>query len=234
MTCGALNAFAIGVGSSDLAAAMMTGQIWLRVPRHDSRDADRRAAAGARGQGRRARARRPSSAPTARTTRPSSSPATRCRRSLRRSARAVQPHGRRRREGRDLRARRRDGRVSRRTHGGDARRRRSSPTPTRAMSREIVVDLVAPLAARRAAARARQRRRARGCRRRRRCRWCSSARAPAVASCDFHDALAAFERAGGRLAPGVQLVLTPASREVHERLVADGTLDRFIAGRRRS
>ena len=32
VTCGALNAFAIGVGSSDLAAAMLTGQMWLRVP----------------------------------------------------------------------------------------------------------------------------------------------------------------------------------------------------------
>ena len=44
---------------------------------------------------------------------------------------------------------------------------------------------------------------------------------------DFHDALDAFERAGGRLAPGVQLVLTPASREVHDRLLADGTLRRL-------
>jgi 3-isopropylmalate/(R)-2-methylmalate dehydratase large subunit len=32
VTCGALNVFATGVGSSDLAAAMITGQIWLRVP----------------------------------------------------------------------------------------------------------------------------------------------------------------------------------------------------------
>ena len=32
VTCGALNLFAIGVGSSDLAAAMLTGQVWLRVP----------------------------------------------------------------------------------------------------------------------------------------------------------------------------------------------------------
>ena len=45
---------------------------------------------------------------------------------------------------------------------------------------------------------------------------------------DFHDAQAAFDRAGGTLAPGVQLVLTPASREVLERLLADGTLDRFM------
>jgi 3-isopropylmalate/(R)-2-methylmalate dehydratase large subunit len=45
---------------------------------------------------------------------------------------------------------------------------------------------------------------------------------------DFHEAFDAFARAGGRVAPGVQLVLTPASREVEERLRADGTLDRFI------
>ena len=32
VTCGALNLFATGLGSSDLAAAMITGQVWLRVP----------------------------------------------------------------------------------------------------------------------------------------------------------------------------------------------------------
>lgn len=32
VTCGALGLFATGVGSSDLAAAMITGQVWLRVP----------------------------------------------------------------------------------------------------------------------------------------------------------------------------------------------------------
>jgi 3-isopropylmalate/(R)-2-methylmalate dehydratase large subunit len=32
VTCGALNAFATGIGSSDLSAAMITGQVWLRVP----------------------------------------------------------------------------------------------------------------------------------------------------------------------------------------------------------
>jgi 3-isopropylmalate/(R)-2-methylmalate dehydratase large subunit len=32
VTCGALDLFATGVGSSDLAAAMITGEVWLRVP----------------------------------------------------------------------------------------------------------------------------------------------------------------------------------------------------------
>jgi 3-isopropylmalate/(R)-2-methylmalate dehydratase large subunit len=32
VTCGALNAFATGIGSSDLAAVLISGKIWLRVP----------------------------------------------------------------------------------------------------------------------------------------------------------------------------------------------------------
>ena len=32
VTCGALNAFATGIGSSDLAAAFLTGHVWLKVP----------------------------------------------------------------------------------------------------------------------------------------------------------------------------------------------------------
>lgn len=32
VTCGAINLVAVGIGSSDLAAAMLTGQVWLRVP----------------------------------------------------------------------------------------------------------------------------------------------------------------------------------------------------------
>jgi 3-isopropylmalate/(R)-2-methylmalate dehydratase large subunit len=32
VTCGALGLFATGIGSSDLAAVMLTGQLWLRVP----------------------------------------------------------------------------------------------------------------------------------------------------------------------------------------------------------
>jgi 3-isopropylmalate/(R)-2-methylmalate dehydratase large subunit len=46
---------------------------------------------------------------------------------------------------------------------------------------------------------------------------------------DFHDALDAIEHGGGRVAPGVQLVVTPASREVHQHLLEDGSLARFVA-----
>jgi 3-isopropylmalate/(R)-2-methylmalate dehydratase large subunit len=46
---------------------------------------------------------------------------------------------------------------------------------------------------------------------------------------DFHEALAALGRAGGRVAPGVRLVVTPASREVAEALRDDGTLAAFEA-----
>jgi 3-isopropylmalate/(R)-2-methylmalate dehydratase large subunit len=45
---------------------------------------------------------------------------------------------------------------------------------------------------------------------------------------DFHQALAVI-KAGGGIAPGVQLVVTPASREVLETLTRDGTLADFIA-----
>jgi 3-isopropylmalate/(R)-2-methylmalate dehydratase large subunit len=46
---------------------------------------------------------------------------------------------------------------------------------------------------------------------------------------DFQEALRVLVRAGGRIADGVQLVLTPASREVDEQLRADGTFARFEA-----
>lgn len=46
---------------------------------------------------------------------------------------------------------------------------------------------------------------------------------------DFREAWDAFAHAGGRLARGVQLVLTPASRVVRDQIAADGTLDRFLA-----
>lgn len=41
---------------------------------------------------------------------------------------------------------------------------------------------------------------------------------------DYHDALAVLERGGGKLADGVQLIVTPASSEVERQLAADGTL----------
>jgi 3-isopropylmalate/(R)-2-methylmalate dehydratase large subunit len=46
---------------------------------------------------------------------------------------------------------------------------------------------------------------------------------------DFHEALAVLERGGGRIAEGVQLVVTPASRDVETRLTEDGTLGKLAA-----
>ena len=46
---------------------------------------------------------------------------------------------------------------------------------------------------------------------------------------DVHEALAVLERGGGRIASGVQLVVTPASREVERILKDDGTLARLAA-----
>ena len=43
---------------------------------------------------------------------------------------------------------------------------------------------------------------------------------------DFHDALKVLESGGG-VAPGVQLVVTPASRQVAEELERDGTMEKF-------
>ena len=38
-----------------------------------------------------------------------------------------------------------------------------------------------------------------------------------------------IERGGGKLAPGVQLVVTPASRDVEQDLIADGSYAKFQA-----
>ena len=46
---------------------------------------------------------------------------------------------------------------------------------------------------------------------------------------DFHAALEVLERGGSRIARGVQLVATPASREVYLRLLEDGTLAKLAA-----
>jgi len=53
---------------------------------------------------------------------------------------------------------------------------------------------------------------------------CTGGRVP-----DFHEALDVLERAGGQIAPSVQLVVTPASREVYVRLIEDGTLGKLAA-----
>jgi 3-isopropylmalate/(R)-2-methylmalate dehydratase large subunit len=53
---------------------------------------------------------------------------------------------------------------------------------------------------------------------------CTGGRVP-----DFHEALAILESGGGRIAPGVQLVVTPASRDVQLRLLDDGTLRKLAA-----
>jgi 3-isopropylmalate/(R)-2-methylmalate dehydratase large subunit len=46
---------------------------------------------------------------------------------------------------------------------------------------------------------------------------------------DYHEALAVLERGGGRLASGVQLVITPASRDIEQELMRDGTLPKLAA-----
>jgi 3-isopropylmalate/(R)-2-methylmalate dehydratase large subunit len=46
---------------------------------------------------------------------------------------------------------------------------------------------------------------------------------------DIREVASVLERAGGRIATGVQLVVTPASREVERTLIADGTLPRLAA-----
>jgi 3-isopropylmalate/(R)-2-methylmalate dehydratase large subunit len=53
---------------------------------------------------------------------------------------------------------------------------------------------------------------------------CTGGRVP-----DFHEALEVLEAGGGRLAPGTQLVVTPASREIQQRLLEDGTLRKLAA-----
>jgi len=225
VTCGALNCFAIGVGSSDLAAAMLTGKIWLRVP-----ETIRITLSGAR---------RPGVAPkdvaltlvaelgasggdyrTCEFTGDGLPGFTLDDRLVLSNLMveagakaAVFPHDERTTEYRASR-------------GGDKGTPVESDAGAR-VAREIVCDLsaITPRVAR--------------------------PHQPDdvvplldvggvavdmvfVGTCtggrvvDFHEALDAFERAGGTVATGVQLVLTPASREVEQRLIADGTLERFV------
>jgi 3-isopropylmalate/(R)-2-methylmalate dehydratase large subunit len=53
---------------------------------------------------------------------------------------------------------------------------------------------------------------------------CTGGRVP-----DIHEALEVLEAGGGHIALGVQLVVTPASREVYLRLLQDGSIARLAA-----
>ena len=205
VTCGALGAFAIGVGSSDLAAAMLTGKIWLRVP-----ETIRIVLRGHRPTGVAAK------------------------------DVALQLVGEIGADGANYQAIEFDGEATLDDRlvlcnlmveaGAKAAMFPATVTsdPDARFIREIVCDLAAvtpqiarphapdnvvPLA--------------------------SAVGVPVqmvfIGTCtggravDFRDAWNAFTRAGGRLAPGVQLVLTPASRDVRDQITADGTLGRFVA-----
>lgn len=224
VTCGALNCFAIGVGSSDLAAAMMTGKIWLRVPhaiqiRLTGRRPPDLAAKdialalvsdlGAEGANYRAIEFTGDALPAL----PLEDRLVLSNLMAEAGAKAAMfPHDTRTTE-------------YRRPRGGD----KGTPVEADAGAQYVqVIDCdLSTLTPRIARPHAPD-------------NVVSLADAGGVCvqmvfvgTCtggrvgDFHDALHAFERAGGRLAAGVQLVLTPASREVHVRLVADGTMDRF-------
>jgi 3-isopropylmalate/(R)-2-methylmalate dehydratase large subunit len=225
VTCGALNAFAIGVGSSDLAAAMLTGRIWLRVPESIRIDlfgvrpaglaAKDIALAitgelGAEGAGYHAI----EFVGDAVAGLPFDDRLVLCNLMVETGAKAAMfQHD-------DVTAAYLAGR-------GGARGNPVSPDPGARYARTLSVDLarlspriarphapdnVIPLS--------------------------DAGDVPVhmvfIGTCtggrvvDFHEARDTFDRAGGRLAPGVQLVLTPASREVVERLMADGTLDHFV------
>lgn len=225
VTCGALNCFAIGVGSSDLAAALLTGQIWLRVPatirvtitgrRPPGLAAKDIALAlvaelGSEGANYQAIEFAGDALPAL----PLEDRLVLSNLMVEGGAKAaIFPH---------------DAQTTayRRERGGDA----GTPVladPGAQYARDLTCDLstltprvalphapgnVVPLAHAAGVA----------------------VQMVFIGTCtggrvvDFHAALEAFERAGGRLAPGVQFVLTPASREVHDRLVADGTLATFV------
>jgi 3-isopropylmalate/(R)-2-methylmalate dehydratase large subunit len=209
VTCGALGAFAIGVGSSDLAAAMLTGKVWLRVPE------------------------------TIRVVLRGGLPPGVAAKDV-----ALQLVGEIGADGANYQAIEFDGEAVAGLSLDDrlvlcnlmveagAKAAMFPATvasdPDAHFIREIVCELAAvtPLVARphapdnvvplAAAAGVRVQMVFIG--------TCTGGRAV-----DFRDAWRGFTRAGGHLAPGVQLVLTPASRDVRDQIAADGTLDRFLA-----
>lgn len=221
--CGALNSFAIGVGSSDLAAAMKTGRIWLRVPETIlvRLDGERRSGVAAKDVALEIVARLGSDGANYKAIEFSgdlegftledrlvvSSLAVEAG-----AKAAIFPH---------------DANTSayRRERGGDRGTAITADDGARYAS-EVVIDL-AELTPR--VARPHAPDNVAGVD--------DSSGTPVqmvfIGTCtggrvqDVHEALEAFERAGGRVAPGVQLVLTPASMEVRQRLIADGSLQRL-------
>lgn len=207
VVCGALNAFATGVGSSDLAAAMMTGQAWLKVPKTikvtltGTRPADVSAKdltlhlvgmLGAEG-------------------------ASYCALEF---------------QGDAVAAMELDDRLTVCSMGVEMGAKASifpgevAPDPGAEYERDIAVDVsrVAPMVARPHAPD----------------NVADLAQADGVpvhmvfiGTCtggrasDVRAAMRVFDQAGGRVAPGVQLVVTPASRDAHDQLSRDGTLARL-------
>jgi 3-isopropylmalate/(R)-2-methylmalate dehydratase large subunit len=221
--CGALNSFAIGVGSSDLAAAMKTGRIWLRVPETIlvRLEGKRRPGVAAKDVALEIISRLGSDGADYKAIEFAgeldlfsledrlvvSSMAVEAG-----AKAAIFPH---------------DAITSayRRERGGD-RGTAVSADPGARYAREVVIDLVrlTPRVARPHAPD-----NVAGIE--------NTAGVPVhmvfIGTCtggrvqDVHEALEALSRAGGRVAPSVQLVLTPASMEVRQRLVADGSLQRL-------
>jgi 3-isopropylmalate/(R)-2-methylmalate dehydratase large subunit len=226
VTCGALNLFATGVGSSDLAAAMLTGKLWLRVP-----ETIKVVLRGARPRGLSAKDialalvaelgadganyqalefQGPAVAELALEDR-----LVLCNLAVETDAKAaIFP-------------------ADRHTEAYLAGRTEARGTPVSAdagagYAREVALDLgkLAPLVALpHAPDRVVPLEQAAG----------TPVQMVFIGTCtggrvgDFHAVLEVLERGGGGIAPGVQLVLTPASREVETRLRQDGTLDRLVA-----
>jgi 3-isopropylmalate/(R)-2-methylmalate dehydratase large subunit len=209
VTCGALNAFAIGVGSSDLAAAMLTGKIWLRVPETIRVVLRGRRSAGVAAKdvalvlirrlgGDGANYRAIEFAGDALPAFTSNDRLVLCNLMVEAGAKAALFPGP---IASDAQAR----------FGLDLDCDLAEVTPQVALPH--APDNVVPLSA--------------------------TAGTPVqmvfIGTCtggravDFREAWNAFTRAGGRLADGVQLVLTPASRDVHDEIAADGTLAQFLA-----
>ena len=228
VTCGALGAFAIGVGSSDLAAAMITGQVWLRVPETIRVTLTGRCAPGVSAKdvalelvhrigadGANYQALEFHGDAVAGLSADDRMVITNLSVECGAKAALFAPD--------DVTA----AYLARRARAGfaalradaDARYARdlsldlSSVTPRVALPH--APDNVVPLAA--AAARG------------------TPVQMVFLGTCtggragDLHEALRVIQQRGGRVAPGVQLVVTPASRQVHDALTADGTLAQFVA-----